>query len=179
MNSVNLIGRLTKEVELRRTQDGTAVCSYSLAVKRPMVKDTTDFPECVSWRQGAEYLSQYAKKGDWVAVSGTLQSREWTDKEGKKHKAWEVVTSSVELLSSKKDAQGASNPQQNQQGFQGGYGAPQGYSNQAQPQYSQPQPQYNQQGFGGYQQNPYPNQVFQPPQGNFPVINDEDAQLPF
>ena len=76
MNNVNLVGRLTKDPELRRTQDGTAVCSYSLAVKRPMVKDTTDFPECVSWRQSAEYLAQYGHRGDVVAVNGTLQSRE-------------------------------------------------------------------------------------------------------
>ena len=170
MNSVNLVGRLCADPELRRTNDGTAVCSYSLAVKRPMVKDTTDFPECVSWRQSAEYLSQYGHKGDVVAVSGTLQSRKWTDKEGKEHKAWEVVTTSVELLSSKKKTEESSNATQPQNSYPGGYGgAPQGYS----------QPQYNQQGFGGYQQNGYQGQNYQPPQGNFPVIEGDDAQLPF
>ena len=174
MNSVNLVGRLCKEIELRRTGEGTAVASYSLAVKRPMTKDTTDFPEIVSWKQAAEFLSQYAHKGDWIAVSGTLQGRDWTDKDGKKHRSWEVVTTSVELLSSKKTDQGNQNPQQNQNGFQGGYPPQQGYP--------QPQPQYNQQGFGGYQQNPYPNQGFQAPhpqQGSFAPIEDDDAQLPF
>lgn len=177
MNSVNIIGRLCKEPELRRTNEGTAVCSYSLAVKRPMAKDMTDFPECVSWKQGAEYLAQYGHKGDWVAVSGSLQSREWTDKEGKKHKSWEVVTTFVELLSSKKDAQGNNQPAQNQNGFQGQvYNPQQGFS---QPQQGFQQPQFNQQGFGGYQQGGYPAQNYQPPQGNFPVIDGDDPHLPF
>lgn len=105
MNSINIIGRLTAEPELRRTPDGTAVCSYSLAVKRPKVKDTTDFISCVTWRQGAEYLSQYGHKGDIVAVSGVLTGRKWHDKDGNSRINWEVVTDTVELLSSKKDTQ--------------------------------------------------------------------------
>lgn len=173
MNSVNLVGRLCADPELRRTGDGTAVCSYSLAVKRPMVKDTTDFPEIVSWRQSAEYLAQYAHKGDIVAVSGTLQSREWTDKDGKKRKSWEVVTTSVELVSSKKTDQANNQPAQNQNGYPGGYG---------QPQQGFQQPLYNQQGFGGYQQGGYPQQNYQAPfpqQGSFAPIEDDDAKLPF
>ena len=149
MNSINIIGRLCAEPELRRTNEGTPVCSYSLAVKRPMVKDTADFIECVSWKQGAEYLAQYGHKGDIVAVSGSLQIREWTDKEGKKRKTYEVVTTSVELLSSKRNSEAGGNTNQNQNGFQG-----QAY----QPKQNN-QPQYNQQGFGGY--------------------IDPDAQLPF
>ena len=173
MNSVNLVGRLCKEPELRRTGDGTAVCSYSLAVKRPMVKDTTDFPEIVSWRQSAEYLAQYGHKGDIVAVSGTLQSREWTDKEGKKHKQWEVVTTTVELLSSKKDSQGNNNATQNQSGFQGQvYQPQQGYS---QPQQGFQQPQYNQQGFGGYQQQGFGGYQ----QNDYPQLDGDDPKLPF
>ena len=171
MNSCNFVGRLTAEIELRRTGNGKAVASYSLAIKRPRVADTTDFIEFVSWEQGAEYLAKYAHKGDVVAASGTLQPREWTDKEGKKHKAWEIVTTSVELLSSKKNNE-ASNTQ-NQNGFQG-----QVY----QPQQSYQQPQYNQQGFGGYQQNGFQGQSYQPPfpqQGSFAPIEGDDAQLPF
>lgn len=141
MNSINIIGRLCADPELRRTNDGTPVCSYSLAVKRPMVKDTTDFIECVSWKQGAEYLSQYGHKGDIVAVSGSLQVREWTDKEGKKRKTYEVVTTSVELLSSKRNSEAGGNTNQNQNSFQG---------QARQPQQNYQQPQYNQQGFGGY-----------------------------
>ena len=173
MNSCNFVGRLTADPELRRTQDGTAVCSYSLAVKRPMVKDTTDFIEFVTWRQSAEYLAQYGHKGDVVAATGSLQPRTWTDKDGNKRKAFEVVTTGVELLSSKKKTEESSNTTQSQNSYPGGYGgAPQGYS----------QPQYNQQGFGGYSQGGYQSQGYQAPhpqQGSFAPIEGDDAQLPF
>lgn len=170
MNSVTMTGRLTKEPELRRTQSGIACCSFSLAVKRPRVKDTTDFHECVVWQQGAEYLCKYAHKGDIVCVSGCLITRSWEDKDGKKHKAVEVNCDSVELLSSKKNTEGNAQPPQNQNGFQGqAYQPQQGYS----------QPQYNQQGFGGYQQSGYPANSYQPPVGGFVPIDDDDAQLPF
>lgn len=170
MNSCNFVGRLTAEIELRRTNNGKAVASYSLAVKRPRVADTTDFIEFVTWEQGAEYLSQYAKKGDVVAVCGTLQPRSWTDKDGNKRKAFEVVTTSVELLSSKKNAEGNNQPTQNQNSYPGSY---------SQPQQSYQQPQYNQQGFGGYQQNGFQGQVYQPPQGNYAPIEEDDPKLPF
>lgn len=120
MNSCNFVGRLCNDPELRRTQDGTAVCSYSLAVKRPMVKDTTDFIDIVSWRQSAEYLCQYGHKGDVVAVTGTLQPRSWTDKEGNKRKTFEVITTSVELLSSKRNSEGTTNTTQRQNTYPGG-----------------------------------------------------------
>jgi single-strand DNA-binding protein len=97
-------------VELRRTQSGTACCSFRLAVKRPRVKDTTDFHDCVVWQQGAEYLCQYGHKGDIVGVTGYLATREWQDKEGNKRKAIEVTCDSVELLSSKRSTEGNSNP---------------------------------------------------------------------
>lgn len=102
MNSVTMIGRLCSDPELRRTQSGTACCSFTLAVKRPKVKDTTDFHNFVVWQQGAEYLSQYGYKGDLVGVTGYLTTREWTDKDGNKRKTTEVTCDSVELLSSKK-----------------------------------------------------------------------------
>ena len=167
MNSVNLVGRLCADPEVRRTQDGTAVCSYPLAVKRPMVKDTTDFIECVSWRQSAEYLAQYGHKGDVVAVSGTLQGREWTDKEGKKRKQWEVVTTSVELLSSKRNSEAVGNTTQNQNGYPGGYGQPQQGYNPGSYERQVNTPQYKQQGFGGYQHNDYPQ------------LDGDDPKLPF
>ena len=170
MNHCAFVGRLTADPELRRTQDGTAVCSYSLAVKRPMVKDTTDFIEFVTWRQSAEYLAQYGHKGDVVAATGTLQPRDWTDKNGNKRRAFEIVTSNVELLSSKKKSEESSNTTQPQNAYPGGYGgAPQGYS----------QPQYNQQGFGGYQQPAFQGQGYQPQQGQFAPIEGDDPELPF
>ena len=102
MNSVTMIGRLCADPELRRTQSGTACCSFTLAVKRPKVKDVTDFHNFVVWQQGAEYLCQYAHKGDLVGVTGYLTSRDWTDKDGNKRKATEITCDSVELISSKK-----------------------------------------------------------------------------
>lgn len=117
MNSVTMIGRLTNDVELRRTQSGTACCSFTLAVKRPKVKDTTDFHNFVVWQQGAEYLSQYGHKGDLVGVTGYLTTREWTDKDGNKRTEWEVVTDAVELLSSKRNSEASS---EKPDGFAGG-----------------------------------------------------------
>ena len=124
MNSVTMIGRLCNEPELRRTQSGTACCSFSLAVKRPKVKDTTDFHDFVVWQQGAEYLCQYAHKGDLVGVTGSLITRSWQDKDGNKRKAIEVNCDSVELISSKKSdnnsqpAQTQAKPTYAQQSFQ-------------------------------------------------------------
>ena len=135
------------------TQEGTAVCSYSLAVKRPMTKDATDFLDFVTWRQGAEYLTQYGHKGDIVAVSGALQARDWTDKNGNKRRAFEVVTTSVELLSSKRNSQDTTNTGTAQNA---GYGQP------SAPQQTTRGNRYSQQGFGGYQE-----------------ITEDDPALPF
>ena len=119
MNSTNMIGRLTADPELRRTLDGTAVCTFTLAVKRPRVKDTSDFVDCVTWRQSAEYLTQYGHRGDIVAVSGPLTSRKWKDKNDNNRINWEIQADSVELLSSKKDSQTGGNTTQKQNPYQG------------------------------------------------------------
>lgn len=140
MNRIQLVGRITAQPELRRTGEGTAVCSYSLAVKRPMVRDKTDFIDCVTWRQGAEYMCQYAHRGDVVAVSGSLQGREWTDKQGAKRRVWEVVTDSVELLGSRKATEDSDTTRSQNSHPGGSNGSEYGESVQA----------YVQQGFGGY-----------------------------
>lgn len=132
MNSCNMIGRLTADPELRRTpNDNTAVCTFTLAVRRPRTKDTSDFVDCVAWRQNAEYLSQYGHKGDVVAVSGPLTSRKWVDKNGNNRINWEIQGDSVELISSKKSESQQGNAQPQNTGY-------------AQPQYHQ---QYSQQNF--------------------------------
>ena len=118
MNSVTMIGRLSADPELRRTQSGTACCSFTLAVKRPKVKDTTDFHNFVVWQQGAEYLCQYGHKGDLVGVTGYLTSRSWQDKDGHKRTTTEVTCDGVELLSSKSN----NNTTQAQNAQQGAYG---------------------------------------------------------
>lgn len=124
MNSCQFVGRLTADIELKRTNDGTAVCSYSIAVKRPGVKDTTDFIDIVTWRQGAEYLAKYGSKGDIVAVTGSLQPRSWTGKDGNKRRVFEVVTTSVELLSSRRNSQEASNTYQGRKNYPGASSEP-------------------------------------------------------
>lgn len=110
MNNINICGRLTADPELKTTQSGVSVCAYNLAVKRPKVKDTTDFLTCVSWRQGAEYLSKYGRKGDMVAVSGVLTTRSWEDKNGNKRISHEIVADTVELVGGAKTEQNTENP---------------------------------------------------------------------
>lgn len=99
MNSCNFVGRLTADPELKTTNGGVSVCSFSLAVKRPHVKDTTDFIYFVVWRASAEYLCNYGHKGDTVEVTGVLISREWDDKDGNKHKTFEVSVDNLRVFS--------------------------------------------------------------------------------
>lgn len=112
MNSINLVGRLTADPELRYTQNGTAVCSFTLAVDRPRVKDTTDFINCVAWRQPGEYLGKYGRKGSMTAVSGCLTSRRYEDKNGAKRVAFEVLCDALSLCEGRNSAQGVSTPAQ-------------------------------------------------------------------
>lgn len=106
MNSVNLIGRLTKDPEVRYTQNNIPVASYTLAVKRSYAKDgeqDTDFINIISWNKSADFVQKYFKKGMQVGVTGRIQTRNWEDDNGQKHYATEVVTEKVEFADSKKD----------------------------------------------------------------------------
>lgn len=98
MNIVTLTGRLGADVELRQTQQGVSVCTFTLAVNRPRTKDTTDWINCVAWRQSAEFLSRFTKKGDLIAVAGILTARKYEDKQGSKRVVYEVVCDRVESL---------------------------------------------------------------------------------
>lgn len=113
MNSCNFTGRLTADVELKSTPNGIPVVSFTLAVKRPMVKDKTDFINFIAWQHTAEYLSKYAKKGDVVIVSGVLTSRNWEDNNGNKRTAFEAVCNSAEAINSRKNNQGEQTPTEN------------------------------------------------------------------
>lgn len=109
LNHIDLMGRLTRDPELRRTQNGIAVASFSLAVDRDyQTKDSgekqTDFVDIVAWRNTAEFVSKYFTKGRMAVVSGRLQMRDWTDKDGNKRRSAEVVADSVYFADSKKDA---------------------------------------------------------------------------
>ena len=100
LNKIFIMGRLTRDPELRRTQTGTPVASFSLAVDRDF-KDkatgerTTDFIDVVSWRNTAEFVSRYFTKGRMAVVEGRLQMRDWTDKDGNKRRSAEVVADQV------------------------------------------------------------------------------------
>lgn len=102
MNVVVVSGRLTRDPELRTTQQGTSVTSFSVAVDRPGVKDKADFIDCVAWRSTAEFVEKYFRKGDTIEVNGVLTSRSWEDKEGNKRKALEVVCDRVGFQKAKK-----------------------------------------------------------------------------
>ena len=102
MNSFNGTGRIVNDLELKTTTSGISVCTFTLAVKRPKVKDTTDFINFTAFRQSAEYLCNYAKKGALIEVSGVLTSRKWEDKDGNKRTSFEVIVDNASILESKK-----------------------------------------------------------------------------
>lgn len=96
-------GRPTSDLELKKSQSGISVCSFTLAVKRPRTKDVTDFINFTAFRQTAEYLTTYAKKGTLIEVSGALTSRKWEDKHGNKRTSYEVTVDTASIIESKKD----------------------------------------------------------------------------
>ena len=106
MNKVVLMGRLTKEPEMRATQSNTAVCSFSLAVNRRFKQEgqpDADFINVVAWAKTAEFVSKYFTKGQQVGVIGRIQTRNYDDKDGKKVYVTEVVAEEVYFADSKKE----------------------------------------------------------------------------
>lgn len=104
MNKCILIGRLTRDPELRYTQYGTPVCSESLAVRRPTARDgedDADFINITIWGKAAENLAKYKRKGGQIAIEGRLQVSNYTDREGAKRWKTEVVANSVEFIGSR------------------------------------------------------------------------------
>ena len=158
LNKIILMGRLTRDPELRRTQSGTAVTSFSLAVDRDFKSQNgekeTDFIDVVAWRQTGEFVSRYFTKGRMAVVEGRLQIRDWTDKEGNKRRSAEVVADQVYFGDSKRDGDG------------GGYSA--GYSHGG---YSA----------GGYSAPAAPSGYGAPPADGdqFAELSDDDGELPF
>lgn len=107
LNQIFIMGRLTRDPELRRTQSGTAVASFALAVDRDFKtqdgEKETDFIDVVAWKSNAEFVSKYFHKGRMAVVAGRLQMREWQDKEGNKRRSAEVVADHVYFADSKRD----------------------------------------------------------------------------
>ena len=150
LNHITIMGRLTRDPELRRTGSGVAVASFTLAVDRDFGKNDngereTDFIDCVAWRQTGEFVSKYFTKGRMAVVSGRLQIRSWTDKEGNKRRTAEVVADNVYFGDSKRDGDSGSS-----------YGGN----------------TYGGSSFGGYS-------APSTPASDFAMLEDDDAQLPF
>jgi single-strand DNA-binding protein len=108
LNKIAIMGRLTKDVELRHTNNGTAVASFTLAVDRDFKsKDgnkETDFIDCVAWKNTADFVSNHFSKGRMAVVEGRLQSRKWTDKDGNKRTAYEIMVESIYFGDSKTES---------------------------------------------------------------------------
>ena len=159
LNHITIMGRLTRDPELRRTGSGVAVASFTVAVDRDFGgrdggEKETDFIDCVAWRQTGEFVSKYFTKGSMIVVSGRLQIRSWTDKDGNKRRTAEVVADNVYFGESKRSNEGGSSYGGNAYGGNS-YAAP------AAPAYG-----------GGYS-------APAAPASDFAMLSDDDAQLPF
>ena len=151
LNHITIMGRLTREPELRRTGSGIAVASFTVAVDRDFSgrdggERETDFIDCVAWRQTGEFVSKYFTKGSMIVVSGRLQIRNWTDKDGNKRRSAEVVADNCYFGESKRNSEGNAYGGNTYGGnsYGGGYSAP-----------------------------------AQNPASDFAMLDDDDAQLPF
>ena len=126
LNHITIMGRLTRDPELRMTQSQTQVASFTLAVDRDFGgrdggEKQTDFIDCVAWRQTAEFVSKYFAKGRMAVVSGRLQSRKWEDRDGNKRTSWEVVADNVYFGDSRRDGAESNDSRQS---YSGTYEAP-------------------------------------------------------
>ena len=166
LNHITIMGRLTRDPELRRTGSGIAVASFTVAVDRDFGnrdggERETDFIDCVAWRQTGEFVSKYFTKGSMIVVSGRLQIRNWNDKEGNKRRTAEVVADNCYFGDSKRTADSNSSYGGNAYGGNS-------YGNNNYGGYSAPAPSY-----GGY------NAPASNPASDFAMLEDDDAQLPF
>ena len=167
LNHITIMGRLTRDPELRRTGSGIAVASFTVAVDRDFGgrdggEKETDFIDCVAWRQTGEFVSKYFTKGSMIVVSGRLQIRSWNDKDGNKRRTAEVVADNVYFGESKRSNEGNSSYGGNS------YGNSYGGNNYGGSNYNAPAPSY-----GGY------NAPANAPASDFAMLDDDDAQLPF
>ena len=128
-NKVILIGNMTADPELKQTAAGVSVCSFSIAVNRRFAKaeqgqQNVDFINIVTWRQQADFVSRYFKKGNPILVCGQLQTRNWTDNQGQKRYATEVIADEVSFVASASQTSQASAPQGVSGYTPDAYGAP-------------------------------------------------------
>lgn len=164
LNHITIMGRLTRDPELRRTGSGIAVASFTVAVDRDYTQQgqekETDFIDCVAWRQTGEFVSKYFTKGRMIVVDGRLQIRSWKDKDGNNRRTAEINAEHCYFGDSKTDGN---------HGNQGGYSAPA-------PGYSAPAGNYGSDSqYGGY------GGGYAAPAGqsDFAMLDDDDGELPF
>ncbi len=105
MNSINISGRLTATPELKTTGSGLSICRFTIAVRRPMSKETTDFIPCVAWRDRAAFVAKNFLKGQRIEITGALATRQYEDKDGKKRTAYEVQCDHADFGSDKLPAE--------------------------------------------------------------------------
>lgn len=122
INNVVLVGRLTKDAELRYTQSNIAVATFTLAVNRPFKNEAgereADFVQCVIWRQSAENLANWAKKGSLIGITGSIQTRNYENQQGQRVYVTEVIASNFQLLESRSSQQKNQGYQDNYDGYQ-------------------------------------------------------------
>lgn len=121
INSCVIVGRLTKDVQERRTQNGTPVVSFTLAVDRRKKEDGADFIPCIAWNKSAETIAKYVHKGDLFGVTGYIQTRSY-EKDGRTNYATEVVTTGFQFLERKREMQSDSPSGQNKSDSYDGWG---------------------------------------------------------
>lgn len=165
LNHITIMGRLTRDPELRYTQSQTPVASFTLAVDRDFGSRDggdrqTDFIDCVAWRQTAEFVNKYFQKGSMAVVSGRLQIRDWTDREGGKRRSAEVVVDNIYFGESRRS--GSDNNS-------GSFSAPAGnsYGNN------------NSYGNGGYNQSSSAPSYGGSSYNGFEDLDEGDGELPF
>ena len=165
LNHIVIMGRLVRDPELRSTQSGVSVTSFTVAVDRDYTgrdggERQTDFIDCVAWRQTGEFVSRYFHKGSMIVVSGRLQSRKWQDREGNNRTNWEVNADNVYFGESRRDSDS---------------GRTDSYSS-----------SYSNNGYNNSYSNSYSNNSYSGGYGNsapasnsFVELDDGDGELPF
>ena len=165
LNHITIMGRLVRDPELRSTQSGTSVASFTVAVDRDFGgrdggEKQTDFIDCVAWRQTGEFVSKYFRKGSMIVVSGRLQSRKWQDRDGNNRTNWEVNADNVYFGESRRDSDS---------------GRTDSYSS-----------NYSNNGYNNSYANSYSNNSYSGGYGNsapasnsFVELDDGDGELPF
>lgn len=168
LNFIGIQGRLVRDPEMRRTGSGISVGNFTVAVDRDFKgqdgNKETDFIDCVAWRGTAEILSKYFRKGSMATVTGRMQSRKWTDKDGNKRTAWEIQVEHLYFGESKKSEGGSTGGYTQPSNSGGAYGGVLDYANSL---------AQNQPTDFAY---PYPGNA---PSSDFALLEDDDGQLPF